>query len=147
MLSYLGKEVINMYDVSVNYLAVAVAAIAAMVVGYIWYGMSAFGRPWMTAIGKTEEQIKADYKPTAMVWTYLFALITAFVLAHFISLIGASNLQDAIMVAVWAWVGFVATVIAMNGIYEGRPSSLFWINSLYQLVTLVVMAIIIFSWK
>ncbi len=136
-----------MYDVSINYLSVAVAAIAAMIVGYVWYSMAAFGRPWMTAIGKTEEQIKADYKPTAMVWTYLLALLTAYVLAHFISLVGANTMQDAIMVAVWAWLGFVATVTAMNGIYEGRPTILFWINSLYQLVIMVIMAAIIFSWK
>jgi len=136
-----------MYDIAINYWAVLVAAIAAMVIGYLWYSMGVFGRMWMEGIGKTEEQIKAGYKPTSMLWTYLLAALMAYVLAHFISLVGADTISEALTVAWWAWLGFVAATFATNAIYEGRSGKLFWINSLYQLVNLLVMAAIIVSWR
>jgi hypothetical protein len=136
-----------MYDVSVNYLAVIVAAIAAMVIGYAWYSMSVFGRSWIAEIGKTEDQIKEGYKPISMLWTYLLAALTAYVLAHFLNLVGADTITEALTTAWWAWLGFVATTMATNAIYEGRSSKLFWINSIYQLVVFLVMSVILFAWK
>lgn len=134
-------------DIDVNYWAVLVAAVAVMVVGYIWYSVPVFGRMWMNALGKTEEQIKADYKPTTMLWTYLVAIVTAYVLSHFIELVGADTMARALSTAFWAWLGFTFTVMATNSFYEGRNSKLFWINVLYHLVTVLVMAAILFAWK
>lgn len=136
-----------MYDISINYWAVLVAAIAYMVIGYIWYSMPVFGRMWMGEIGKTEEQIKADYQPTSMLWTYLLAAIGAYVLAYFINWFNAGSMADALKIALWAWVGFIFTSLATNALYEGRSSKLFWINSLYQLVSILVAAAILYSWK
>lgn len=134
-------------DVTINYGAVFVSGVAAMVLGYIWYSLPVFGRMWMAAIGKTQEQIKAGYKPMTMVWTYLAAVLTAYVLTHFIQFVGATTLSQALTTAFWAWLGFIATVLATNAFYEGRTAKLFWVNSLYQLVNVLVMAAILFSWK
>lgn len=139
-----------MYDVSsieINYWAVLVAAIAAMVVGYVWYSLPVFGRMWMGLIGKTEEQIKADYKPTTMLWSYVVAALMAYVLAHFIQMVGADTMARALSTAFWAWLGFIFTVILTNAFYEGRSAKLVWINGLYQLVTVLAMAAILFAWQ
>jgi len=133
-------------DIVINYWAVLVAGVAAMIIGYVWYSLPVFGRMWMAAIGKSEEQIKADYKPTTMLWTYVMAALTAYILSHFIQLVGADTMARALSTAFWAWLGFIFTVIATNAFYEGRSAKLFWINSLYQLVTVLVMAAILFAW-
>ncbi len=134
-------------DIVINYWAVLAAGVSAMVIGYVWYSLPVFGRMWMAAIGKTEEQIKAGYKPMTMFWTYLVAALMAYVLSHFIKLVGAESYAEALTTAFWAWLGFIFTVIATNAFYEGRSAKLFWINSLYQLATVMVMAVILFAWQ
>ena len=42
--------------VGMNYLAVVVAALAGFGVGAVWY--TAFGKAWLGALGKTEDDIK-----------------------------------------------------------------------------------------
>ncbi len=136
-----------MFEVEVNYWAVLAAGVAAMVLGYIWYLPSLAGGPWMRAIGKTEADLKADFKPSIMFVTFVLALITAYILDHFIVLLGASTVGEALQTALWAWLGFVATVTAMNLLYERRTFTLFWVNGLYQLANFLVMAVILFHWR
>lgn len=135
-----------MYDVSINYWAVLVAAISNMVIGYIWYSKPVFGNIWMSAIGKSESQIKAEYKPVTMLWTYVLAAVIAYVLAHFIQLVGATTLSDALTTTLWAWVGFVLAVMGVNALYQGESSKLLWVNAFYQLVSMLVMAAILVNW-
>lgn len=135
------------YDTTINYWAVLVAAIAYMIVGYLWYSLPVFGRMWMAAIGKSEQEIKDGYKPATMLWTYVLAAIGAYVLSHFIQLTGATTISEALQTAAWAWVGFIAVTMATNAFYEGKSAKLFWINSLYQLVSILIAAAILFSWQ
>ena len=45
-------------EVSINYLAVLVSAVSAMVLGFLWFG-PLFGKEWSKAMGWTEEQMAA----------------------------------------------------------------------------------------
>ena len=44
-----------------TYLAIFLAAIGGFAVGAVWY--MSLAKPWMAAVGRTEEQIKADQNP------------------------------------------------------------------------------------
>jgi hypothetical protein len=134
-------------DIVVNYWAVLVSGVAAMVIGFIWYMPQVLGNSWMAAIGKTKEQIEGEGNYWMFVWSYVFAIVMAFVLAHFLKIVAVETLTQALTTAFWIWLGFIATVVAMNVMYEKRCWPLFWINSLYQLLTLAVMAIILFYWQ
>src|SRR3989304_2240917 len=46
----------GMPEVSINYLAVVVAAVASMIIGAIWYSPRVFGRRWWRVTGKTMDQ-------------------------------------------------------------------------------------------
>ena len=41
-----------------NFPAILVAGISALVVGFIWYNPKVFGGAWMKAAGMTDEQVK-----------------------------------------------------------------------------------------
>ena len=41
-----------------NFPAILVAAVSALIVGFIWYNPKVFGNAWMQAAGMTEEQAK-----------------------------------------------------------------------------------------
>jgi hypothetical protein len=135
-------------DVSVNYLAVVLAALAAMVIGSIWYSRAAFYKPW-ARLAKVKEN--PDFTTGQMVTVYVGAaiasLVTAFVLAHvsFLSnhFFHNSFLQDSLTTAFWLWLGFVATRFYLHDSFEGRRKKLTILNASHELVTLLVMGLII----
>lgn len=60
-----------------NILALVVAALVPMVVGFIWYHPKLFGNAWMRVAGLTEEQIKTGNMPMIFGLSFLFSLMMA----------------------------------------------------------------------
>src|SRR5258706_1426327 len=100
--------------VPINYVAVLIAAIVSMPLGFLWYG-PLFGKQWMKLSGITEAKMKAGKKSgkANMGYGLMFigSLIMAYVLAH--SLIFASSylkvtgISAGLMAGFWSWLGFV----------------------------------------
>lgn len=135
--------------VSINYWAVLVAAIASMVVGFLWYG-PLFGRLWVQLSGMTDKKLK-EAKKKGMGKTYAIAfvstLVMSYVLAHFVDYLEATNISGAVQLAFWLWLGFFATVQLGNILWEGKPLKLYLINVAHYLVALVVMSVILAVWQ
>lgn len=135
-------------EVSVNYLAVILAAVGSMVVGASWYAQGAFGKIWAKLA-----KVKMDKNSSPAQMTMLFggvfvaALVTAYVLAHvtFLShhFFNNSFLQDSLTTAFWLWLGLTAARIFTHDSFEGRPRMLTLLTIGHELVTLMVMALII----
>jgi len=126
------------FDISgINYLAVAVAAIASFVVGYIWYRV--LGKKMMK-----NKPHKNDW--TAYIGEYVLAAIMALVLAVVLNVanVGA-DWMGAIMVAFWLWLGFIATVQFSKVVWGMEKFNDVLFKSLYYLVSLAVMAIVLVS--
>lgn len=135
-------------DVSVNYLAVVLAALSTMVVGSLWYSPAGFYKQWVKlARVKTDTNLGTKH----MVWmfgsVFVASLVTAYILAHISYLSNTffqnSFLQDTMSTAFWLWLGFVATRFYVHDTFEGRRKLLTVLNAGHELVTLLVMAIII----
>lgn len=137
-------------DVDVNWLAIALAALSSMVVGSIWYTPALFGNAWMKMTGLKPEQMRGE-SSAAMAWKYgsvfVASLVTAYILAHVTFLankwFGNSYLKDALCTAFWLWLGLTATRFYVHDTFEGRRKKLTIINTMHELVTLLVMALII----
>jgi p-aminobenzoyl-glutamate transporter AbgT len=78
-----------MHVAGVNLLAVLVAAIATMVIGFLWYSPMLFARPWMVLMGYNpddkaalDEMRKGAGKNYAI--AFVLSLISAFVLGKII---------------------------------------------------------------
>ena len=130
--------------IQVNYLAVLLAAVSAMVVGSLWYG-PLFGNMWMKLIGISKSDINKSEMPKLYGIMFIGALVEAYVLSHFIHYAGAYTLVNGIKTGVWAWLGFVATVMIGNYMFAKRPMNLFYIDCGYALVNLMIMGAIIAS--
>ena len=130
-----------------NYYAIPLAAIASFIFGAFWYGV--LGRPWMAAIGKTEEEIKeasAGYPvPPAFIIAIVCQLIMAWVLAGVIGHLGQNQvtLWNGIISGAFVWLGFVVTTLAVNYGFQGRPFALTLIDSGHWLGVLVIQGAII----
>lgn len=135
-------------EVSVNYLAVFLAAVSTMVVGSIWYAPGVFGNTWMKL---AKVKIRTDGGSAGMAFTYFAAfvlsLVTAYVLAH---MAVVSNhffnngfLEDTLTTAFWLWLGFTAARLAMHDLFEDRRKKLTLLNAAHEFLTIMVMALII----
>lgn len=136
-----------MVEISINYLALIVAAIANMAIGMLWYG-PLFGKQWMAMTGLTKESMKdMPLKPwQAMIGGLITSLVIAYVLLFF-TLTWVTSLSEALMSAFWIWLGFVATTQLSGFLWEGKSFKLFLLNTGYSLVAYGVMAAILFLWQ
>lgn len=136
-------------EVSVNYLAVFLAAVSSMFVGALWYSPAGFFKQWQKLAGIKYDPMKASQGKMGLLYGSVFiaSLVMAYVLAHvtFLSnhFFKHSFLQDALATAFWLWVGFTAARLYVHDAFEGRRKKLTLLNSLHELVTALVMALII----
>ena len=137
---------IQQFDV--NYWAVLAAAIASMVLGFLWYG-PLFGKQWMALMNidkKKMNEAKKKGMGKTYALTFLTSLIMAYVLAIFVGYVQATTIVDGIILAFWLWIGFFATTQLGMVLWENKPVKLYLINTLHNLVTLAVMGAILAVW-
>lgn len=139
---------------AVNYWAVLLCGVAAMVVGTLWYG-PLFGKQWMAMTGMTEAEVEAAKKdPSSMYRSYgvmfVGALVMAFVLSRGIAFgnayLGSATTATALISAFWFWAGFVAPVMLSPVLWEKKPWTFWALTSGYYLVSMLVMAVILSIW-
>ncbi|MEK7561082.1 MAG: DUF1761 domain-containing protein [Patescibacteria group bacterium] len=144
-----------MQEVPINYLAVFVSAVAAMVVGFLWYG-HLFGKMWADMMGYKFDtpEAKREMQKKAMpgyIGSFIGALVMAYVLAHALvfasTYTGTYGIAAGLMVGFWNWVGFVAPVTVGIVFWEKKPWKLWFINASYWLVLLLVMGVILAVWQ
>ena len=135
-------------QVSVNYLAVLAAAVASMVIGFLWYG-PLFGKQYMALMNFDKKKMQG-MKKKGMGKTYALAFLTSlimsYVLAHFVGYVEAKTISDGAVLGFWAWIGFFATTQLGVVLWEGKPVKLYVIKTLNELVTLAVMGAILAVW-
>ncbi|WP_210505624.1 DUF1761 domain-containing protein [Naasia sp. SYSU D00057] len=131
---------------AINLWAVLLATLSSMVVGFVWYSRPVMGDRWMRLSGITDEQIAKSPVP-AYIATIVASFVTALVLAGAASLsqayYGGSSLVNALITALILFAGFTAARFITHDAFDRRPWALTLLNLGYELVTLVVMALII----
>jgi hypothetical protein len=88
----------------VNYVAVVVAAVVALVIGFIWYSPRVFGSRWMAYLGTTQAQL-GNPGPTGMAVGVVASLVNAWVLAVLSLNLCGATLTDGVLLGVLAWLG------------------------------------------
>src|SRR5688572_586621 len=127
-------------EVQVNYLAVLLAAVASMVVGFFWYGPYLFAKPWMKLMGYTQKSLEKEKANMGKTYgiSFLMAILTAFVLKHSIEFgayyMGIGGVSAGLQGAFWSWLGFVMPVQLTDVLFGGKSWKLWKINTGYQLV-------------
>ena len=130
----------------INYLAVVVAMIVQFAGGAAWYGILA--NPWLEAIGKTKEEIRERRDAwKAYVIALIATVVTMFALAVVVEAAGADELLDGLILGLIAGIAFVATAMAAQYSFEGRPLKLYAINASYPVVVLAIAGAILGVWQ
>lgn len=132
-----------------NYIAIFVAAVASMTLGFLWYG-PVFGKKWIALMGFTKEQMdsaKAKGMTASYGIAFLGSLLTSYVLAHFVSYLNANDISGGLQIGFWIWLGFVATVALGSVLWEGRSWKLYGLNMGYQLANFLTIGAILAVWQ
>ncbi|TQV77842.1 DUF1761 domain-containing protein [Denitrobaculum tricleocarpae] len=135
----------------INYIAVVVAGIASFAFGAVYY--MTLARPWMAAIGKTEEQVKSESSPVVYIVAIVSQLVMAFMLAavlgHMIPLgSGESSapsvtLANGLVTGFCIWLGFVLTTMLINHGFQGQKRALSVIDGGHWLGVLLLQGAVI----
>lgn len=128
----------------INWLAVLLAFISSMAIGFVWYMPAVLGRRWMQAIGKTEEDLK-NIDGGAGIWVpmMLAAALTSILLAVFISKLGLDNAVAGGWFALVVAVVFRAGGHVIHNGFAGRPAVVTVIDSGHDILAMTVAGAII----
>jgi len=129
----------------VNYLAVIVAAIAAVLVGIVYYGLAGFGERLARINRQTPRSGPPSPKELAI--GVVVALLNAGVLAVLSLNLGGSSVADALLLGILVWVGFQGTLKAAQVAFESRSWSAWALTGVHDLIVQVVMAAIVTIWR
>jgi hypothetical protein len=130
----------------INWLAVLVAAIIRMAVGFAWYSPPLFLKPWQAVTGVTPESMRAGLGK-AMVVDVIASLIMSFALANIIVGANITDWLNGALAGFWVWLGFQATLMVSLWGYENRSLKLIAINLGNNLIALVLMGALLAVWR
>lgn len=155
-----------------NFLAIILAALVPMVVGFIYYNPKTVGSAWMKASGMTDEKVKSGNMlvifGSSLLLSFLMAVIMVQMVIHQTDLfslfngkegmgVAGSEVQNAVDEVLrlggdnfrtfghgmvhGAFVGIllIFPIITTNNLFERKPFKLSLINSIYWIITLMLM--------
>ena len=131
--------------IAVTFWPIFAAAVANVIIGFIWFNPKVFGSSWMRMINTTPEQMEKGKKrmPLTVFFAFLAGMLVAYVMSFFAIAWGVFDWIGAIELGFWLWVGFVAPVLISSVLWEMKPMKYYFINSFYWLVSFIVMAVVL----
>ncbi len=133
-----------MLTLDVNWMAIVLATLASMALGMGWYMI--LSKQWVLATGKKQEDL---ISPGGNAIPFVFAAAGQFIMAYFIAVLtplvmgGVTDLNNALWVGVYMWVGFIITAMVINHRYQNMSWKLTLIDGGYLLGVVVIEGIII----
>ena len=137
--------------IGINLWSVLVAAVATMILGFLWYSPILFANPWMRLMGvdpndkaKLAEMQKGAGKLYGL--AFVASIVSAMVLAKVIAVTTVNTIPYGMKIGFAVWLGFVTTVQLTGALFGKQPIKLYLINTGYQLVCYLVMGAILAVW-
>lgn len=124
---------------------IALAVIAYMIIGLIWYSPLLFGNVWskhtklIMRSGGKDSQVNKMYALSAF-----GAVLTALVLNYVMVELEVKSVQESLALGFAFWIGFVFPSIMVNNLFQGRSKIVTFIDSGYQLASILAMSAIVF---
>ena len=127
-----------------NWLAIILAALIPMIVGFIYYHKKVFGQAWMDSLGLKEE----DLNKGNMGIIFGVSLLMSFLLSMFILANVDGPLQEGAFDSfkhgafhgMLIGITVAMPVLVTNGLFERKNFKNLAINTLYWIITITLMA-------
>jgi hypothetical protein len=132
-----------------NWIAIAVAAVFSMVLGFIWYNPKVFGKIWMAGSGMTEEKAKEGNMPV----TFGVSFLLAGVVSYFLSTYGGyheaheQTFSHGMLHGAMAAGIFALPPLVTNALYEQKGLAYMFVVAGYWVVFFAIAGGIVFAWR
>jgi hypothetical protein len=128
----------------VNYFAIVAAALAAFVLGGLWYSPVLFGKVWQREVGLSDEELKRGNMARIFGASLILSLIASWVFALFLGPRPPMSLGlGAGFAAGLCW---VASSFGMNYLFARRSFKLFLIDGGFHTLQFTVIGLILALW-
>jgi hypothetical protein len=137
------------YVTSLHYLPVLISAIIFWLLGMLWFGPF-FGKPWRVELGKVG--IKMEPPPPGImtlkaILTFLMNLLTVIGVGFFVHVMGISTALGAAKLGLLLGLAFSLAALMVTYTWQNKSLKLLLIDSLYQVVGIIIISIILTVWK
>ena len=140
-------------EIKINMMAILVAVIVNFFLGFLWF-TPLFGKIWGKEMGydpnmKPDKTVMFKGMVFMVIGNFLFAWVFAHNIAAWLFVPGIkemSLLANALMSAIFTWLGFYFPGQLGATVWENKSWKLFFINTGYSLVSLLVVAFILTYW-
>lgn len=156
-----------------NFLAILVAALSTLLVGFVWYG-PLFGKVWMTENGFTEEELKKGNMLKIFGLTFVFSLMFAMLMQVLVihqygalGMIGGDEtlakqsyldfmadygtafrtFKHGALHGLMAGIFLAFPMIAINGLFERKSWKYIFIHTGYWIVCMTLMGAVVCGWQ
>ncbi|WCO01676.1 DUF1761 domain-containing protein [Psychroserpens ponticola] len=159
----------------INFLAVLVAAIVPMVLGFIWYNPKFLGTVWAREAEMTETKMKSGNLPVIFGLSFMLSILLAFSIQTLtihqfgaLGMVGGDPTVEGVLPSfqafmddygtafrtykhgafhgILAGIFIVFPILATNGMFERKSWKLIFINSGYWTLALTIMGAIVCGW-
>lgn len=130
-----------------NYVAVAVSAIAYFFLGAIWYSKALFATPWAKANNISMENPDRSGLGKMMALTFVSCFFIAVVCGYMMLALDSRLCMSGIKLGAIIGVGFVASTYFINSLYIKKPFSLVLIDGGYHVTGIILCCIILSVWR
>jgi len=128
----------------INILAVIAAAVAAFLIGGLWYSPVLFARSWQKEVGLSDEALAKGNMAMIFGVGFVLALIAAFVFALFLG--PKPALPFATGAGFAAGIAWVSAGLGILYLFERRSLKLFLINAGYLTLAFTAIGAILGAW-
>ncbi|MDZ4692827.1 DUF1761 domain-containing protein [Terricaulis sp.] len=124
----------------INWLAVGAAALSSFLLGGVWYS-ALFAKPWQTAAGLSDAQIKAGNMPLIFGGSFVLSLIAS---ASFAVFLGPDvDAATGAMYGFTAGLCWVTASFGINYLFERKNLTLLLINGGYHTLQFTLIGLIL----
>ncbi len=140
-------------EIKINMLAILVAVVVNFIIGFIWF-TPLFGKIWGKEMGhdptvKPDKMVMVKGMVFMIIGNFLFAWVLAHNIAAWMFVPGMKDmnpLSNGLMAGIFTWVGFYFPGHLGSTVWENKSWKLFFINSGYSLLSLIVVSLILTHW-
>lgn len=129
---------------SVNWLAVIVCVVVAMISGFVWYHPKLFFPAWWKGIGKTGDT--GNPNPMIYVFTIIAVLVQVLSVWLMVNLMESETAAAGALSGFMLWFGFVAPTNLVNKLFAGHGFKVWAIEAGNHLVNFLLFGAILAAW-
>lgn len=132
-----------MEAISINYSAVFLAALSAIILGWVWYSPWFFGNYFPKSDKKASVEAAARNQTLFVIaW-----LVAVYVLSWVVGYLKVFTVDNAIVLGLWLSLGFVWGLQFPSFVTEKRSFRYYFIHSSYSSLGLILACIILAVWR